>query len=278
MARRGTGHSCRSQPAPIHIPLVFPVNRGVRRRGVMRHASCVCRVMTPAALLGTASIATVTCLVLGGVLAACGGHTSLATDASGDGGGGGGGDSGSTKRAPPAEHRAIAPVCAPSPVGAEPTIPDAGADASTFACARNEDCTARAGGRCVYSSGACGEPCQVTPPGSGCLYDECTTDKNCPTASICQCGQGGPSPNGCSLVGNCRVDADCASGYCSPSADGCGTFNGYFCHSAGDTCSDDADCRDNGGGLLQKCVVDSATQAWSCKNVGCAQAGSSGGG
>jgi hypothetical protein len=55
--------------------------------------------------------------------------------------------------------------------------------------------------------------------------------------------------------GNCVTDADCAGGYCSPSAVdvfwNCLTglaqgSIGYFCHSASDECTDDAECGEGG--------------------------------
>jgi len=46
---------------------------------------------------------------------------------------------------------------------------------------------------------------------------------------------------------NCQVDSDCGpQGYCSPSVGGyCGAFDGYYCHTNGDTCVNAAtDCGD----------------------------------
>jgi hypothetical protein len=202
---------------------------------------------------------------------ACAGKA--ASSDSGESGGQDSGVAGATSRLPaPSSHRDRGSSCAPSPVGPEPGIPNAGAaGAGAFACTTNEACSQRAGGRCVYNTGACGEPCVATAPNSACVYDACAVDTDCPGGSVCICGQGGPVANECSPVGNCRVDADCPSGYCSPSVDGCGGFNGYFCHTAKDECNDDSDCVNSG--LFAKCVVDPSSAAWKCAPVGCASAG-----
>lgn len=189
----------------------------------------------------------------------------------GESGGQDSGVAGSTSGLPaPSSHRDHDSACAPSPVGAEPVIPEAG-NSSGITCTTNEACTQRSGGRCVYNTGACGEPCVATAPSSTCVYDACSVDTDCPSSSVCICGQGGAVANACSVVGNCRVDADCASGYCSPSVDSCGGFNGYFCHTAKDECNDDSGCTNSG--LLAKCIVDTSSAAWKCAPVGCASAG-----
>ena len=191
---------------------------------------------------------------------------------SGNGGNGGGAGGSMLKLPAPSSHRARGASCAPSPVGPEPVIPDVGVAGTTaFTCAMNEACTLHSGGRWVYNSGDCGEPCIATAPSSACLYDTCAADADCPKASVCVCGQGGPAPNACSVVGNCRVDADCPSGFCSPSVDGCAAFNGYFCHTASDECNVDADCANSGS--FARCVVDVSSAAWKCSPVGCASAG-----
>ena len=80
-----------------------------------------------------------------------------------------------------------------------------------------------------------------------CSFDECLTDTDCPTGEACGCADeqsgNGENFNRC-FPANCRTDADCGSGYtCSPSRSGsCGYLQGYQCHTAGDTCTTDADC------------------------------------
>ena len=170
----------------------------------------------------------------------------------------------------PSSHRDHASSCAPSPIGPEPVVPEVG-NSSAITCTTNEACTQRSGGRCVYNTGACGEPCVATAPNSACVYDACAVDTDCPGGSVCICGQGGPVANECGPVGNCRVDADCPSGYCSASVDSCGAFNGYFCHTAKDECNDDSSCANSG--LFAKCTVDTSSAAWKCTPVGCASAG-----
>lgn len=173
----------------------------------------------------------------------------------------------------PADHRAQSVTCAPTPVGNEPTIFDAGLPEGTrFDCRTNEDCTAHAGGRCIFTSMQ--EADAPNPDlGTRCFYDECAVDTDCPANSVCQCGSGGAAANTCSPVGDCRTDSDCVGGYCSPSKDYCATFNGYFCHSASDQCNTDQDCENSGEGLGAKCIVDTKSGQWSCEQIGCASAG-----
>jgi hypothetical protein len=172
------------------------------------------------------------------------------------------------------DHRPQGVTCAPTPVGAEPVIWDAGLPEGTrFDCQKNEDCTAHPGGRCVYTYAQEADP---PPPsnnlGTRCFYDECSIDSDCPASSVCQCGSGGAATNTCSPIGNCRVDADCASGFCSPSKDDCADFNGYFCHTSSDQCASDDDC-DGVSGIGAKCVANTSSGVWSCEQIGCASAG-----
>jgi hypothetical protein len=211
-------------------------------------------------------------LIAGSLFAvACAGKA--ASSDSGESGGQDSGVGGSISRLPvPSSHRDHGSLCAASPVGPEPVIPETGkAGESALACATNEACTQRSGGRCVYNNGVCGEPCAPTVPSSACVYDACAVDTDCPGGSVCLCGQGGPVANACSPVGNCRVDADCPSGYCSASVDGCGGFNGFFCHTATDECNNNADCANT----FATCHVDTSSAVWKCSPVGCASAGAS---
>jgi hypothetical protein len=171
------------------------------------------------------------------------------------------------------DHRAHGVTCAPTPVGPEPEIWDAGLpDGTRFDCQKNEDCTAHAGGRCVFTSSEQADPAPSTNDlGTRCFYDECATDSDCPASSVCQCGSGGAATNSCSPVGNCRVDSDCASGFCSPSEDGCADFNGYFCHTQSDQCATDDDC-DGVSGLGTSCIANPSSGVWQCEHIGCASA------
>jgi hypothetical protein len=67
--------------------------------------------------------------------------------------------------------------------------------------------------------------------------------------------------------GDCQVDADCPGSYCSPSAldSEPGDFPagsvGFFCHTASDGCTDDADCP---GDRYEACTFDAAQARWRC--------------
>lgn len=154
----------------------------------------------------------------------------------------------------PAEHRAAAAACAPS----RNPLPDGG-----FAsCSSNADCvsdgSAAAFSTCLHGS---------------CTFDHCLTDADCGSHEVCACSSdyyGGNAAfhgNVC-VPGNCRVDSDCgAGGYCSPSRGYCGTFQGFYCHTAKDTCRDGAkDC----GTCGNACVYAPTTGAFMCASVICA--------
>ena len=113
----------------------------------------------------------------------------------------------------------------------------------------------------------------------GCSYDACSTDADCPTGQPCQCRADATDNQAtyCGPAGNCLTDADCgAGGYCSPS-DGCGTYgNGtFYCHTAADTCVNDADCSladagpSGGCDQIAACVYDATTQHWGCQQQAC---------
>ncbi len=172
--------------------------------------------------------------------------------------------------APAAEHRSHTDTCAPTVPGGEPGLTDVDAGAGNFTCRTNEECTAHPGGRCLWNSGACGEPCIPQVQSSACAYDTCTTDTDCPAASACLCGAGGMSTNQCSPIGTCRVDADCATGLCSPAKDPCThALTGFFCHSKQDECANDDDCADVTGVAKPICVVDAGAKAWTCARNQC---------
>jgi len=170
----------------------------------------------------------------------------------------------------PQKHRAVAVACPtdrPAGLCTGTNVPDAG-----FGCAKDEDCAAGTNGRC--SSGGRLAGCQ-------CSYDTCATDADCAQmGGPCECrssAQGIVAPptttsmNVCK-AGNCRVDHDCgAGGYCSPSLGSCGNYAGvvgYYCHTAKDTCVDDADCQVRGG--VGDCRYDPASNAWACATSQCA--------
>jgi hypothetical protein len=167
---------------------------------------------------------------------------------------------------PPTNHR-------PAPVGCSTTRPpgineDAGAGVDAGGegpCTNDSQCTAGTNGRC-------------TPPQHNgfptCQYDQCFTDSQCGKGGVCECGQPdgqGRDPNTC-LNGNCSVDSDCGpGGYCSPSYDTtCGAYDGvvgYYCHTAGDLCTNDEQCTGEGAGY---CAYQPTTGHWACDYGFCA--------
>jgi hypothetical protein len=197
--------------------------------------------------------------------AACGGtETSTTTSTSGTGGSAGttsstAGTGGSTPGKKPKAHRASAAPCA------EPRQAfDQGESGGK--CLKDVECTAGLNGRCVEYLG---QP-------SFCSYDDCTADADCGSASVCDCRNGASfSANTC-FHGNCQADADCAAGYCSPSAVGIGPdcntgvqpgSYGYFCHTPGDECVDDADCPSGMG--QGTCLLQPDKGIWACQVLLC---------
>jgi hypothetical protein len=159
-------------------------------------------------------------------------------------------------------QRGAGPPTQPYPPGVASFLPaDAGG------CMSDSDCTDGKNGRCFPFSGVVG-------PG-GCSYDECFTDSTCGAKTPCLCRNSPTSndANGCDPGGNCAVDSDCGpGGYCSPSE----SCNGatYYCHTASDTCVNDADCPSVDGGALScatfaRCAYDSQTQHWACAQLVC---------
>jgi hypothetical protein len=123
-------------------------------------------------------------------------------------------------------------------------------------CVSDADCTAQDNGRCWDNRGSW-----------FCTYDSCYSDSTCNDGGPCACeGESGSPGNAC-LPGNCQTDANCGSkGYCSPTFGGCGRYSGviaYYCHTAADTCLDDADCIDPtvGGGY---CMYAPEVGHWAC--------------
>ena len=171
----------------------------------------------------------------------------------------------------PAVHRATA--CCPSQRGPGPSqqpyppgiasalAPDAGG------CTSDSDCKDGANGRCFPFEGLVG-------PG-GCSYDECFADSTCGSKTPCICR--GTSTdnlaNVCDPGGNCAVDSDCGpGGFCSPSWESCSGPT-YECHTALDTCIDDADCPDVGAGAscptVARCAYSLQAQHWACTSLTC---------
>jgi hypothetical protein len=166
-----------------------------------------------------------------------------------------GGAIGTTEVAPrsPESHRPQALTCVGVYSPAEPP-----SDALNARCTRHADCTEGANGKCAASGVGMGGGIY------SCNYDQCATDADCDPGKICYCTVS--SSARCLTVGNCQTDADCGGGshsYCSPSMGwDCGGYrpiDGYHCHTAADTCLDDADCSGT-----DYCNFDVYDGSWKC--------------
>jgi hypothetical protein len=167
----------------------------------------------------------------------------------------------------PAFHRPAPACCSVQRGSAPPGQPYQSGVAST--CVSDSQCRDGSNGRCFPFEGLVG-------PG-GCSYDACYTDSDCPPGSPCIC-RGSPSDNNatyCAPAGNCSLDSDCgAGGYCSPSFSDCYQEATYYCHTARDTCTNDADCPAIDGGppgaaVFDTCAYDSAAHHWACSHFVC---------
>jgi hypothetical protein len=172
--------------------------------------------------------------------------------ASGTGGLAGGAGAGGTAGNPP--HRPAAITCAPSI-----TFPGS-QDAGVTSCVTDGDC--RPEGGFAFAAYCHNHVC---------TSDQCFADSDCLTGQLCECSFSfghGLHGNFCVSTG-CHVDADCPSGLCSPTGDGgvCGSFLGYRCRSASDTCRTDSDCPnkpDGGVSLPNKCIYAPEVGHWQC--------------
>jgi len=192
------------------------------------------------------------------------GATSAGTTSAGAAGTAPHGGTGGVTHHEPANHRATATACDHVRATNDPGVPDGEVGP---ACRSHADCTAGENGRCVGNG----------HDGWHCTYDACFADADCPTVDdgprLCACGAGDRSDNNVCLTGNCRVDADCgAAGYCSPSLGSCGNyfgFEGYFCHTPDDECSDDSDCGAGGSYGAPYCAFMPSTGHWQCSTAQC---------
>jgi hypothetical protein len=176
----------------------------------------------------------------------------------------------------PQQHR-VASVTCPEERGVGDFSPDGGRDPvssncvnnampGSVECLRDSDCTDGTRGRCLAGHFACMTYCS---------YDTCGTDTDC-VGAVCECRQQATdvAANSCWAGGNCRVDSDCGpGGFCSPSqvATGCLVFDvssgqGYFCHTANDSCLDNGDCGEQEivAGRGRVCAYELATSRWGC--------------
>jgi len=156
----------------------------------------------------------------------------------------------------PVNHRPTAIACPTARGMGVTTI--GGPDASfPGICRQDSDCTMGKDGRCL-------------PRGFGadvneCSYDQCYADSDCSgsVACVCRSSPTDTAPNLCGTGSDCRVDSDCGPcGFCSPSqskSNFCGQPDTtYFCHTSGDGCLDDKDCKGS------SCNYDPTTSHWSC--------------
>jgi hypothetical protein len=166
----------------------------------------------------------------------------------------------------PVYHRA-APACCPSERGPAPLTQPYGTGMAA-GCASDSQCSSGADGRCFPFEGLVG-------PG-GCSYDQCFTDSDCPSGTPCLCRTSASdnSANTCAPGGNCVLDSDCGSGgYCSPTQ-GCYGLPTYYCHTASDTCINDADCPSVDGGadscpVSSTCAYSPQAKRWACSQETC---------
>jgi hypothetical protein len=127
---------------------------------------------------------------------------------------------------------------------------------STGTCQTVADCPALPHVSCIPYDDAGASYCNV---------DACDVDTDCADGGVCQCAtpataSSAGTPNVCLAPGNCRVDSDCHPvAYCSPSSVGCGTTFSYYCHTPGDDCDNDTDCRE-----LQFCQYAPGAGKWTC--------------
>jgi hypothetical protein len=172
--------------------------------------------------------------------------------ASGTGGSAGSSGTAGTAGSPP--HRPVAITCAASTNN--PLL-----DGGVVSCATDDDCRPDGGV----------SPLAMYCQAHVCTVDQCFTDSDCQTGQLCECSFSfghGLHANFCVTTG-CHVDADCASGLCSPTGDGgvCGSFAGYHCRTAADTCRADADCpsqSDGGVTLPSRCLYAPEVGHWQC--------------
>jgi hypothetical protein len=155
----------------------------------------------------------------------------------------------------PKDHRASVVAC--------PTARGAGNAAKLDAspppgCNQDSECTMGQNGRCLLNGWG------FT---AACSYDDCYADSECPGNVACVCRESANDslPNVCALGSGCRIDSDCGPcGYCSPSGNPFFRRIESFCHTAGDTCTDDSDCQSNPGSCQQGCNFDPQAGHWSC--------------
>ncbi|MFI5302575.1 MAG: hypothetical protein ACHREM_31175 [Polyangiales bacterium] len=171
----------------------------------------------------------------------------------------------------PAASRAVAGSCAPSSLPSVDQLfdPDSGLNYTPppGGCHGDAECPIWSGwtSRCAGATAT---------TGGTCTFDACHTDSDCTGGAVCGCqgsvrGWAGSSAGNACIPADCRTDADCGfAGHCSASAGGGGPFygiGGYYCHTAQDECTKDADCCNATPGAY--CAYDPTKKHWACSSV-----------
>ena len=157
---------------------------------------------------------------------------------------------------PAVKHRAVGTTCPTTRPAVTPT--KGGEFPYPRGCAVDADCTKGKNGRCTL------HPSRELE----CDYDQCLSDKDC-GGGVCECRGATDSFANVCRGGNCAIDADCKGFACSPSLGGCGHLGGvfgYYCHTAQDQCTNDADCPGKKEGA---CRFLPTAGAFKCSNEEC---------
>jgi hypothetical protein len=195
-----------------------------------------------------------------------------ADSTAGSGTGSAAGSSGTNSHgvASPLFHRAAAVPC-PKQRGAGSVMGLECPSGPPTCCSADSQCYPTTGPVLIpfAESGRCNNNGKVLP---SCSYDECFTDSDCASGSLCLC-RDSPSDYAANVCtkGNCVVDSDCGpSGFCSPSPSPltCGA-GPYYCHTALDTCMNDNDCTGSTLPAFPSCEYDVQAQRWDCSQAQC---------
>jgi hypothetical protein len=101
--------------------------------------------------------------------------------------------------------------------------------------------------------------------------DECLADADCAGSGVCSCAgntfEYAHATRNLCVPANCRTDAECGPEVCSPSFGDAGPFygvQGYYCHTASDTCGNDSDCGTDNLGRQGYCMFAATAGHWTC--------------
>jgi hypothetical protein len=100
--------------------------------------------------------------------------------------------------------------------------------------------------------------------------DECLVDTDCSGGGVCSCAghtfEYAHTTRNLCVLANCHQDSDCSGGYlCSPTNGDGGPFygvQGYYCHTAHDACTVDAECVN--AGRQGYCMFAAQVGHWTC--------------